>query len=125
MAGRVYVLLLCCSWLAVTTCRCYVLVGWSDMDPERQARGRDRCCYVVVGWPCLYVDAMLQLAGRIWTQSGKPGDVIVDAAKKEKATLIVIGSRGLSRVKRTFQGSVSDYVLHNAPCPVCICRLTD
>ena len=109
----------------MSTCCCYVVVGWPDMDAERQARGRDRCCYVVVGWPCLYVDAMLQLAGRIWTQSGKPGDVIVDAAKKEKATLIVIGSRGLSRVKRTFQGSVSDYVLHNAPCPVCICRLTD
>ena len=29
------------------------------MDPERQARGRDRCCYVVVGWPCLHVDVML------------------------------------------------------------------
>ena len=37
----------------MSTCRCYVVVGWPDMDPGRQARGRDRCCYVVVGWPCL------------------------------------------------------------------------
>ena len=36
----------------------------------------------------------------------------------------MIGSRGLSRFKRTFQGSVSDYVLHRASCPVCICRNT-
>ena len=51
--------LLCSSWLAVSTCRCYVVVGWSDMDTERQARRRDRCCYVVVGWPCLHVVVML------------------------------------------------------------------
>ena len=72
---------LCCSWLAVSTCRCYVVVGWPDMDAERQAwgrdrccyvvvgrpdmdierqaRGRDRCCYVVVGRPCLHVEVML------------------------------------------------------------------
>jgi len=59
-------------------------------------------------------------------ESGKPADVIVNAATHEKAGLIVIGSRGLGRLKRTFTStSVSDHVLHRAKCPVVICRATD
>ena len=33
-----------------------------------------------------------------------------------------MGTRGLGTVRRTILGSVSDYVLHHAHCPVCICR---
>ena len=64
-----------------------------------------------------------QVMGKIRTESGKPGDVIIKTAKEEHVGLIVIGSRGLGLVKRTLAGSVSDHVLHNAPCPVVICKL--
>lgn len=67
----------------------------------------------------------VQICGKMKTASGKPGEVIVSMAKEEKAGLIVIGSRGLGRLKRTLVGSVSDYVLHNAPCPVCICKMME
>jgi hypothetical protein len=63
-----------------------------------------------------------QLAGKIRTESGKPGEVITRVAHQEKSSLIVIGSRGLSKLKRTIQGSVSDYVLHHAHCPVIVWR---
>ena len=66
--------------------------------------------------------SFFQIPGKIRTENGKPGDIIIRVAKEEKARLIVIGSRGLSRLKRTLQGSVSDYVLHHAHCPVVICR---
>ena len=59
-------------------------------------------------------------------ESGKPVDVIINAASQEKAGLIVLGSRGLGRLKRTFTStSVSDHVLHRAHCPVVICRNGD
>ena len=65
---------------------------------------------------------MFQIPGKIGTMSGKAGELIVEMAKTEKAGLVVIGTRGLSRLKRTLAGSVSDYVLHHAHCPVVICR---
>jgi len=65
------------------------------------------------------------IPGKIRTEEGKAGDVIIRVAKEEKARLIVIGSRGLSKLKRTFTTSVSDHVLHHASCPVVICRSID
>jgi len=53
-------------------------------------------------------------------ESGKAGEVICAAAKKEDANMIVMGSRGLNALRRTFVGSVSDYVLHHVAIPVTI-----
>ncbi|GFO44066.1 universal stress protein a-like protein [Plakobranchus ocellatus] len=58
---------------------------------------------------------------RLITQSGNPGHTIVEIANENKAILIVTGSRGVSRIRRTLIGSVSDFVLHHAHCPVLIC----
>lgn len=52
---------------------------------------------------------------------GKPaGNVICKEAEKEKVELIVTGSRGLGKTRRTILGSVSDYIVHHTCCPVCI-----
>jgi nucleotide-binding universal stress UspA family protein len=65
----------------------------------------------------------LQLTGKIKAIfSGKPGEVIVDMALEEKASMIVMGTRGLGTIRRTIMGSVSDYVVHHAHCPVVVCR---
>lgn len=56
----------------------------------------------------------------IW--SGEPGPSIVDAADSEGADLIIVGSRGRSRVERFVLGSVSDHVVRHARCPVLIVR---
>jgi nucleotide-binding universal stress UspA family protein len=53
------------------------------------------------------------------------GDVarsIVAAAGAEGADLLVVGSRGLDRAGRFLLGSVSDYVVHHATCPVLVVR---
>ena len=52
--------------------------------------------------------------------NGKPGEAIVDYAKEHNAHLIVMGSRGLNSVRRTFLGSVSDYVICHAHLPVVV-----
>jgi len=50
-----------------------------------------------------------------------PGESIVEQAAEEQVTMVVLGTRGLSKLRRTILGSVSDYVLHHAHCPVAIC----
>lgn len=50
----------------------------------------------------------------------KPGVYICEVANQKEAQLIVMGSRGLSKMRRTFLGSVSDFVLHHAHRPVCV-----
>ncbi|MBT3346614.1 MAG: universal stress protein [Gemmatimonadetes bacterium] len=49
---------------------------------------------------------------------GLPGDEIVRQARKEKADLVVIGTRGHSGFKRFLLGSVADHVIRACPCPV-------
>ena len=56
----------------------------------------------------------------IW--EGEPGEAIVDAALSEAVDFVVVGSHGRGSVGRFFLGSVSDHVVHNAPCPVIVVR---
>lgn len=51
-------------------------------------------------------------------KSGSPGRIICDMARNWEADLIVIGRRGYSGLSELFLGSVSNYVLHHAPCSV-------
>ncbi|OUO40736.1 hypothetical protein B5F82_03060 [Megamonas hypermegale] len=53
---------------------------------------------------------------------GFPTEVIVEKAKNENYDIIVMGSRGLGKIKSIFMGSVSQYVLKYAHCPVLIVR---
>ena len=52
----------------------------------------------------------------------KPGHTLCSVAESEKADLIVMGTRGMGTIRRTIMGSVSDYVVHHAKCPVLVCR---
>ena len=56
----------------------------------------------------------------VW--EGEAGEAIVAAADSENADLIVVGSHGRSGVSRFFIGSVSDYVVRHAHCPVMVVR---
>ncbi len=47
---------------------------------------------------------------------GNPGNVICNLARSWEADLIVVGRRGRSGLTEFFLGSVSNYVLHHAPC---------
>ena len=48
------------------------------------------------------------------------GHTICKIAKEQSASVIVIGQRGLGVIRRTFLGSVSDYVVHHAHIPTII-----
>jgi len=54
-------------------------------------------------------------------RKGHPAEEILKTAKKEKADMIIIGSRG-KRVSHVFMGSVSREVVNNAEIPVLIVK---
>lgn len=54
--------------------------------------------------------------------TGAISEEICAAAAKHQARLIVIGAHGWGAVRRLLHGSVSNAVLHDAPCPVLIVR---
>jgi nucleotide-binding universal stress UspA family protein len=47
-----------------------------------------------------------------------PADLVADAAREAEADLIVVGTRGHGRVSGMLLGSVTQRLLHVAPCPV-------
>lgn len=64
----------------------------------------------------------IQKTAKFVSKEGEAGEAIVAIAEREKANLIVTGTRGMGKLRRTFLGSVSDYVIHHSKCPVLVCR---
>jgi nucleotide-binding universal stress UspA family protein len=55
-------------------------------------------------------------------ERGEPGAVLCERADALGATVVVVGSRGRGAIRRALLGSVSNYVVQNAPCPVLVVR---
>jgi nucleotide-binding universal stress UspA family protein len=69
------------------------------------------------------VAAALDVASpELLVRRGDAGPAICDVAKELSAGAIVIGSRGRGGLRRALLGSVSDYVVRNAPCTVIVTR---
>jgi nucleotide-binding universal stress UspA family protein len=54
--------------------------------------------------------------------NGPAWDKIVEAAKRESAELIVMGTHGRTGLKHALIGSVAERVVRHAPCPVLVVR---
>ena len=54
--------------------------------------------------------------------NGSPESRIVEKAEETNADLIIVGSHGYNRWERLLLGSVSDSVIHHAPCSVLVVR---
>ena len=53
---------------------------------------------------------------------GNPASIILDFCKNEKYDLIIMGNRGIGKVKEIILGSVSSKILHNSTCPVLLIK---
>lgn len=51
---------------------------------------------------------------------GKPGEAVCALADEVGASVVVMASRGVTGFRRAVLGSVSDYVIRNATCPVLV-----
>ncbi len=70
------------------------------------------------------LEAVGKLPGELHTDilEGTPAEAILDVANTRKIDLIVMGSRGLGRLKGVLLGSQSQKVVQHARCPVLIVR---
>ncbi|KAF3611038.1 hypothetical protein DY000_02050862 [Brassica cretica] len=53
---------------------------------------------------------------------GEAKEIICQAVEQMHVDLLVVGSRGLGKIRRAFIGSVSDYCAHHANCPILIVK---
>jgi len=64
-----------------------------------------------------------KIEGRVLSVASKnAGETIVQVARDENAFSILMGSRGLTGLKKVILGSVSDHVMQHADCPVIVVR---
>jgi nucleotide-binding universal stress UspA family protein len=59
---------------------------------------------------------------QVEAKMGRPAEVIIDAARRWEADMIIIGSHGHGFWNRALLGSVSSAVVHHAHCPVLVVR---
>lgn len=71
------------------------------------------------------LDEVLEIAAEHLVETGDPGPTICEVAARIGADVVVIGSHGHGWLQRVLIGSVSNHVLHHAPCPVLVMRLED
>ena len=62
----------------------------------------------------------LQAKGLAVADEVHVADAIIDVARKRDVPAIVVGSRGLKGLRARLEGSTSNAVLKNAPCPVLV-----
>jgi nucleotide-binding universal stress UspA family protein len=58
----------------------------------------------------------------VYARRGDPAEVILDVAEEQQAELVVVGSKGMTGVRRFLLGSVPDKISHHARCSVLIVR---
>lgn len=71
-------------------------------------------------------EALLKAAGIEYERelaSGDPAHTLVDIVERYGCDAVIMGARGMGRLRRAMLGSVSHEVLHAAPVPVTIVRM--
>lgn len=113
---------LCRAWLA----ELFVVAvldappGFGEEDPEVARALKDRLLDLAAG-VCRQGESQ-GVPCRAAVEEGAAWRVIVEAARRERADLIVIGSHGRTGLKRLLMGSVTERVLGFSPCPVLVVK---
>jgi nucleotide-binding universal stress UspA family protein len=55
-------------------------------------------------------------------REGRPEEVLIAVANQRSPNLIILGSRGRTRLTKLFVGSVTESVIQGSPCPILVVR---
>jgi nucleotide-binding universal stress UspA family protein len=89
----------------------------TTLDLEKQKESSTR-----IPDECTRKAAVEDVSASSRIEMGSPAETIVEIAVRERFDLIIIGSRGHSRLKTLFVGSVADEVMEQASCPVLLVK---
>ncbi|MFP5501260.1 MAG: universal stress protein [Candidatus Sericytochromatia bacterium] len=90
--------------------------GLSPMRSEAQTEMEAHFAEALAGFEGRGIEPLFEI------ELGDPASAILERAAAWPADLIVMGSHGRSALKRLMLGSVSDAVVHKAPCSVLVSR---
>lgn len=93
-----------------------------ELDADRPQTGFEGLPYLQMEKQLQSYQAQLPGESVLEIVSGEPAQEIIRLANIYQADLIVIGSRGLTGVKRIIQGSVSSQVVEDAHCSVLVVK---
>ncbi|OMO69610.1 Universal stress protein A [Corchorus olitorius] len=85
---------------------------FKSMRQRDKARGLHLLEYFVTRCHQIGVDC------EAWIKKGDPKEVICHEVKRIQPDLLVVGSRGLGPFQRVFVGTVSEFCVKHAECPV-------
>lgn len=106
------------SWAATRAAARIAQVHGSAVGLVHGARGADHERRRTVGEQAEAIRDATAVEPVVTDSFGAPADAIVEAARSHRASLLVIGHRGLHGVRAL--GSVSERVVHQAPCSVLV-----
>jgi nucleotide-binding universal stress UspA family protein len=92
-------------------------VAWKAVDEAANAALDATIATITRAKPGIAIERRIEI--------GDPGQTLCRLAGELSADVVVVGSRGRGALKRALLGSVSGYVVHNAPCPVLVIRAED
>ena len=92
------------------------------MEAQQQAVEEARRAHTEIAQRTAHGLQRLAIDATADVREGEPADEIVRAAEEAGADLIVVGTRGMTGLRRLLLGSVARRVLYRAKCSVLIAR---
>jgi nucleotide-binding universal stress UspA family protein len=91
---------------------------WGIGYPQRADQLRDRDGARLQAVVTRARELGVQATFLLW--QGEVGETVVAAAEAERVDLVVVGTRRFDVLRRLLIGSVSEFVIRHAPCPVLV-----
>lgn len=102
------------------------VISLAESNPDRPADqphlGLEVGLYRQVEDQLQHCQATLSCPSQLEIVTGEPAEEIIRLANIHQATLIIMGSRGLTGMKRILQRSVSSQVVEEASCSVLVVK---
>lgn len=96
---------------------------YNEIEQSLREKGKKNVEQAEIEIRSLFPDGLLEMTTEVIASS--PQSTIVERARDWGADLIVVGSHGYGFWSRTLLGSVSNSVVHHAPCSVLVVRAAD